>query len=168
MEFRLAVMDDLKQLNNMYKQIVKNMKDHKLNIWSDTYPFEFLENDIRNHQMYLLIDNDEIISSFVLCKTADGEKYVQWKNNLGKAVYLHRLGVNIKYENKGIGTLMVKKAKEVAKSLGNEYLRLFVVDINIPAIQLYVKNGFIKAKGAYDQVFDDDLILHEYGYEIEV
>ena len=40
---------------------------------------------------------------------------------------------------------MIDKAKEIAKSLGNEYLRLFVVDINIPAIKLYIKNGFEKA-----------------------
>lgn len=63
---------------------------------------------------------------------------------------------------------MVEKAKEIAKSKGFDYLRLFVVDINIPAIRLYVKNGFIKAEGIYDEVFDDGFVLHEYGYEIEV
>lgn len=48
---------------------------------------------------------------------------------------------------------------------GAEYLRLFVVDINEPAINLYVKNGFKKAEGVYDEVIDDDLVLHEYGFE---
>ena len=63
---------------------------------------------------------------------------------------------------------MVEKAKKIAKSKGFDYLRLFVVDINIPAIKLYVKNGFIKAEGIYDEVFDDGFVLHEYGYEIEI
>lgn len=63
---------------------------------------------------------------------------------------------------------MLSKAKEVAKVLGAEYLRLFVVDINEPAIKLYIKNGFVKANGIYEEVFDDDFVLHEYGYEIEV
>jgi ribosomal protein S18 acetylase RimI-like enzyme len=61
---------------------------------------------------------------------------------------------------------MLAKAREVAKTLGAEYLRLFVVDINEPAIRLYTKNGFTKAMGVYDEVIDDDLVLHEYGYEI--
>ena len=61
--------------------------------------------------------------------------------------------------------LCSKKAKETAKKLGAEYLRLFVVDINEPAIQLYIKNGFIKRNGVYDEVIEDDLVLHEYGYE---
>ena len=65
----------------------------------------------------------------------------------------------------GIGSLMLEKAKEVAKNLGAEYLRLFVADINEPAIQLYIKNGFTKGIGVYNEVIDDDLILHEYGFE---
>lgn len=43
-----------------------------------------------------------------------------------------------------------------------------MVDINIPAIQLYKKNGFVKADGIYDEVFDDGFVLHEYGYEIKL
>ena len=65
----------------------------------------------------------------------------------------------------GIGSYMLEKAKETAKSLGAEYLRLFAVDINEPAIQLYIKNGFTRVNGVYDEVIDDDLILHEYGFE---
>ena len=49
-----------------------------------------------------------------------------------------------------------------------EYLRLFVVDINKPAIQLYVKNGFRKVEGVYEEVFEDGFVLREYGYEIKV
>ncbi len=57
---------------------------------------------------------------------------------------------------------------ETAKSFGMEYLRLFVVDINKPAIQLYVKNGFRKVEGVYEEVFEDGFVLREYGYEIKV
>ncbi len=63
---------------------------------------------------------------------------------------------------------MLNKAKETAKSLNVEHLRLFVVDINKLAIQLYIKNGFIGALGIYNEVIDEELVLHEYGYEIEL
>ena len=53
------------------------------------------------------------------------------------------------------------------QELGAEYVRLFVVDINKPAIHLYMKNGFEQADGIYDEVIDDDLVLHEYGFEIK-
>ena len=115
-----------------------------------------------------MLNNGEIASAFVLSNTNSGEDAVKWNDNHAEAIYIDRLGVNIKYSKKGIGSLMLDKAKEIAKTLDAKYLRLFVVDRNIPAIQLYIKNGFVKVDGVYDEVFDDGFVLHEYGYEIKL
>lgn len=165
MDFRLAVMDDLPQLKAVYKDIVQNMDRHQICIWDDIYPGGFFEEDIKNNRLYVLLDYDEIVSAFVLQNTSPGEKAVEWQEDQGEACYLDRLGVNINYLKRGIGSLMLQKAKETAKKLGAGYLRLFVVDINKPAIGLYRKNGFVKANGVYDEIIDEDLVLHEYGFE---
>ena len=120
---------------------------------------------VYTHRLYVLIKKDEIVSAFALCDKNSGGKFVEWRDNQDRALYLDRLGVNGNYARMGIGSFMLERAKETAKNLGAEYLRLFVVDINEPAIQLYVKNGFIKRNGVYDEVIEDDLVLHEYGYE---
>ncbi len=168
MEFRLADIGDLEELKAVYRQIIGNMNDNNIPIWDDIYPCEFFESDIRDGQMYVLTDKDEIISAFVLCNSNAGAESVQWNSNSERAIYLDRLGVNVKYGNRGIGTLMLEKAKNIARSKGFDRLRLFVVDINIPAVKLYEKNGFIRAAGIYEEVFDDGFLLREYGYEIEV
>ena len=41
MDFRLAGMQDLLQLKDVYKQIVKNMDEQDIQIWDDIYPCEF-------------------------------------------------------------------------------------------------------------------------------
>lgn len=46
------------------------------------------------------------------------------------------------YLRKGIGELMLKNAMKLAKHMDAKYLRLFVVDVNKPTINLYLKNGF--------------------------
>ena len=168
MDFRQAVMQDLPQLKDMYKRIIKNMNEQNIQIWDDIYPCEFFEDDIKNNQLYILLKNGEIVSAFVLSDTNSGETAVEWNDNHAKAVYIDRLGVNIKYLKKGLGSLMLDKAKEIAKTLNAEYLRLFVVDINIPAIQLYTKKEFVKVNGVYNEIFDDGFVLHEHGYEIEL
>lgn len=168
MDFRQAVMQDLPQLKDMYKRIIKDMNEQNIQIWDDIYPCEFFEDDIKNNQLYILLNNGEIVSAFVLSDTNSGETAVEWNNNHAKAVYIDRLGVNVKYSKKGIGSLMLDKAKEIAKTLNAEYLRLFVVDINIPAIQLYNKKEFIKVNGVYNDIFDDGFVLHEHGYEIKL
>ena len=159
MNFRLAVMQDLPRLKAMYEDIIQNMNNNKIQIWDDIYPCEFFDEDIKNNRLYVLYSNE------VLCDTNLGEKSVEWQDNQRKSLYLDRLGVNVNYSRMGIGSLMLDKAKEVAQNCGAEYLRLFVVDINVPAIHLYIKNGFIRANGIYDEVIDKDLVLHEYGFE---
>lgn len=165
MDFRLAVMQDLPQLKDTYQKIVKHMNKNGIQIWDDIYPCEFFEEDIRNNRLYVLVNNNDIVSAFALCDTNSGEKFIEWQDSQSRALYLDRLGVNVNYLRTGIGNLMLEKAKAVAKGLGAEYLRLFAVDINEPAIQLYIRNGFVKGTGVYNEVIDDDLILHEYGFE---
>ncbi len=168
MNFRLAVMQDLPRIKKMYRGIIQQMNENQIPIWDDIYPCDFFENDIMNNQLYLMLDNTEILAAFALCDSNSGENAVEWEDSSGKALYIDRLGVNADYSRKGIGSLMLTKAKETARTLGAEYLRLFVVDINTPAIQLYSQNGFTRVKGVYDEVIDTDYILHQYGYELQL
>lgn len=148
MDFRLAVMQDLPQLKAMYKSIIQNMNEHQIQIWDDIYPCEFFEEDVRKNRLYILLDQEEIISAFALLDTNSGERSVEWQDNRQKTLYLDRFGVNVSRSRMGVGSFTLEKAKETAKRLGAQSLRLFVVDINEPAIRLYVKNGFIEPGGS--------------------
>ncbi len=168
MELRLAIMDDLSQLKNMYKEIIKNMNSNNINIWDEIYPCEFFQLDIENNQLYILLDNDEIISAFTLSYSNIGDDSVNWKDNTARALYIEKLGVNVKYLRKGIGSIVLNKVMELSKEMNVEYLRLFVVDENYPAINLYKKAGFEKVDGIYDEVIDNNLVLHEFGFEKKI
>ena len=168
MDFRPAGMRDLVQLKIMYRQIVQDMNAQGIQIWDEIYRCEFLEEDIKMNRLYVLLDGDRIVSAFALSETNSGESTVQWMDNRAKALYIDRLGVDTAYSKQGIGSFMLASAKEITKAAGAEYLRLFVVDINKPAIRLYRRNGFAKADGVYEETFSDGFALHEYGYEIKV
>ncbi|MDO4369828.1 MAG: GNAT family N-acetyltransferase [Clostridia bacterium] len=168
MDFRPAGMRDLVQLKIMYRQIVQDMNAQGIRIWDEIYPCEFLEEDIKMNRLYVLLDGDRIVSAFALSATNSGESTVQWMDDRAKALYIDRLGVDTAYSKQGIGSFMLARAKEITKAAGAEYLRLFVVDINEPAIRLYRRNGFAKADGVYEETFPDGFALHEYGYEIKV
>ncbi len=168
MEFRQAVLQDLKQLKLMYRKVIRNMDENQISIWDDIYPCEFLEDDIRNHRLWLMLERAEPVSAFALCDRDVGENRVEWEKRSVKALYMDRFGVSPEYRGRGIGGRMLVKAKTEAKALGAEYLRLFVVDINRPAIGFYEKHGFTKAKGVYDMAIDEELTLREYGYEIKL
>lgn len=168
MDFRLADMNDLIQIKEMFKDITAKMNKDNIQIWDEIYPCDFFEDDIKNNRLYIMSEGADIVAGFAMCGSNSGDRFIEWKDNNAKALYIDRFGVNVKYHGKGLGSYMLNKAKETAKSLGAEYLRLFVVDINTPAAFLYCKNGFNQAKGIYDEVIDGDFILREYGYEIKL
>lgn len=166
MKLRLANKQDLPQLKTMYKDIVENMNKNKITIWDDVYPSIFFESDILNKQLYVLEDDSVIVSAFCLCD--DNIDSIQWEEPAAKALYIQRLGVNVLYMQKGIGSKTLDEAKEIARKLNYNYLRLLVVDFNYPAINLYLKNGFVKKEGVHSEVIDEETILYEHGYEIEL
>ena len=169
MNLRLAKINDLSKLKAVYGNIIDNMNRNNISIWDDIYPCEFFSDDIENNRLYLLVEeNDIIVAAFALCESNAGEGYVKWEDTHDKALYLDRLGVNVDYSRQGIGSMMLKHAITLAKQRNAKYLRLFVVDINKPAINLYLKNGFRQVDGIYEEKIDDDVILREYGFEIEV
>ena len=169
MNLRLANISDLSKLKAVYGNIIDNMNRNNISIWDDIYPCEFFSDDIENNRLYLLVEeNDIIVAAFALCESNAGEGYVKWEDTHDKALYLDRLGVNVDYSRQGIGSMMLKHAITLAKQRNAKYLRLFVVDINKPAINLYLKNGFRQVDGIYEEKIDDDVILREYGFEIEV
>ena len=169
MELRLASISDLPKLKEVYKKIIDNMNDNNIKIWDDIYPCEFFGNDINSNSLYVLKnEKDVIVGAFALCDSNSGEGHVGWKDNDGKAVYLDRLGVNVNYSKQGIGTTLLNYAIEIAKQKSAEYLRLFVIDINKPAVNLYLKNGFTQASGTYVEVIDECLAFNEYGFEKKI
>ncbi len=168
MIFRLASLQDLPQLKAVYKKIVKNMADNKIQMWDEVYPFEHFEEDIEHKRLYLLAENGEIIAAFAICSSSAEGNSIKWANSTANAVYLNRFGVNVKYLRKGVGRFMLEKAKEVAKSMGAIYLRLLVGKTNVPANNLYIKSGFKKAEGTYVERVDDNFVLNCSGYEIKL
>jgi len=168
MDFRLADKADLPQLKAVYGKIIYNMNKNNIQIWDEIYPCEIFPNDVENGCLYVMTENDEIVSAFALYSSNAGKDYVEWENKQSKALYMDRFGVNVNYLRNGAGSKALGFAVEIAKEKGAEYLRLFVVDINKAAINFYIKNGFERAQGIYEERIDDDLILHEFGFELKI
>ena len=165
---RLANSNDLSVLEIMFKEIVKNMHNHGITIWNEYYPFEEFEIDIQKNQLYLLVDNNEIFATFVLYPSDTSDCFA-WKSKDKEAMLLNRLGVNVKYLKQGVAFKVLDEAKKIAKKKNFKYLRLAVVDSNIPAINLYKKYGFKKVDGIYKEYIKErDITLVEYGFELKI
>ena len=165
MEFRLGAFSDLPALKAVYAKIVESMDEAGICIWDDVYPCEFFAEDIEKKSLYLLTDGGDMLGSFTLSDANDGADAVVWKYTCGKAMYIEKLGVNVAFRGRGIGAKLIGHAEQVCLAMGANALRLFVAQVNAPAIKLYEKSGFVRASGTYAEVIGPAFTLIEYGYE---
>lgn len=169
MKVRLANKQDLPILEQMFNRIVAEMNKNNIYIWNEYYPFEEFENDIEQSRLYLLVDDSNICAAFALFDSITGAECFKWVSDNTKAIYIGRLGVNVDYLRKGIGTRVIDEAITLAKQRRGEYLRLTVVKENIPAINLYLKNGFNQVDGVYNE-YSESLgkTIKEIGFELKL
>lgn len=78
--------------------------------------------------------------------------YYTW---VGKTLYLDDLYVKEAYRGNGLGTRLMDKMFEVAKTEKCKRFRLQVLNWNHPAIKLYEKSGFNVDKTWYNCDFED-------------
>ncbi len=165
MNIRLARPEDLHALNEMFTAIVEHMDRTGVPIWNEYYPFDYFEEDIEKGMMYVLEEGETIAAAFSLCRECEGAAHVTWQKSGAAAIYFDRFGVSVGNRRAGVGRQAIAHAEAIARELGGEYLRLFVVDINLPAISFYENCGYVRAAGHYDEVINERTTLREYGYE---
>ena len=168
MDLQLATQDDLLQIKEVYKDIVNKMTNDGIVMWNEEYPESALIDDVNDGELYLLKEGSELLGAFALNTIALGEKHVKWQDNAAKTIYLKRMAVNAIMQGKGVARLLIQYAKDEARSKGYEYLRLFVVDYNEPAINLYRSENFIQADGVYEDNLTENLRFIELALEIKL
>lgn len=169
MKIRKAWREDLPQLKTMFDKIVAKMQSEGLNIWCEAYPYEEFENDILGGHLYVITDDETIVATLCLVDDVEGSDCFEWEDKTARAYYFTRIGVNVDYLRRGVGITVIKYAKFLARENGRDYIRLTIVDNNIPAINLYTKNNFKQVAG--ENRFHSDLLdadLCELGYEYKI
>ena len=164
MQLRLAEEKDLPALYTMYRELVARMRRDGMHIWDDVYPCIALDADVHARRMYVLTDGGTVVSAFALCDGDEGESAVAWRIP-GRALYMGRLGVNVRYARQGIGARMMDAGLRLAAARGADSVRFFVAVENAPAVALYRRKGYTQAEGVNVLAFDDGFTLYEWGFE---
>jgi len=146
MKIKLAEIADLDVINDIYRNATENMIKNNIFQWDEIYPQKsILEDDIIKKQLYKIIIEKNIISTFVLNKEYDKE-YLngKWEYNGNNFMVLHRLCINTKYQNKGFGTKIMLHIEDYLRNKSINSIRLDAFSENPIALRLYYKLGYKK------------------------
>lgn len=151
MNIRLARVEDIESLNQLFKDVICDMKNKNNYMWNDVYPFCEFENDISNNRMYLIEDESVIIGSFVLNDLEDSDfECIDWNLKSINWISINRLAILPQKQGKGYAKKAMAFIENIAKEKGYDVIRLTVYENNKNAIRLYEKFGFKKVqKGSY-------------------
>lgn len=142
----MADVKKLQEIFEIFSNAIKEMNKNNISQWDDVYPDKYtLQNDIRKKQLYIGKINSQIVCVYVLNSDCD-EQYINgnWKYQNAAYSVIHRMCVNPKFQNQGIGALTLNHIEVEFNIESVETIRLDAFSLNPFALKMYYKQGYIK------------------------
>lgn len=148
MSFRQAVVGDLDGIEEGYAEHFDHEKKYgAYTVFKEgVYPTrKVAETAFQNRSLYVYEENGAVLGSIIIDGNQPEEyKRIDWISNAqnSKVMVIHLLMVRPSSAGKGIGSLMVNHAIDIARHNSCTSVRLDTGEQNIPAVSLYKKLGF--------------------------
>ena len=147
---RIAAKDDLDEIMSLYTVVVEtvNKTDIKLGWNTQIYPdIQFIGKAIEEKQLYVLCNDDRIIAACVVNHEVNREyDLIDWdiKGPKEKIATIHALTTHPDYRGKKYSDIFLAEIENKCRQNGDISIHLDVIDTNIPAFKLYIRNGYIE------------------------
>ena len=142
MEIRLADIKDLDKVIEFYIEVSSN-KNNKARWHYGLYPTdEDINNAINSKELYILLEDNKIISAAILRMQEDEiYKDTNWNNN--NPAVVHLLATSFSKQHQGYGKKLLQYLIKIAKTHNKESIHLDIVFDNDDARKLYESLGFV-------------------------
>lgn len=137
---------DIKLIMDLIKDSIKDMESKGIYQWNEHYPTQAIfENDINNENLYLIKKDNECLGVIVFDEEQPSEyKGINWLTEDKKVLVIHRLAVNSKYQNQGLGRQLLDFVENIAVENRYNSIRLDAYSGNPRALKIYEDRGYQK------------------------
>lgn len=155
MIFKKADLKDKDTITSLYETV----KGEEYCTWNEFYPtVEDTDNDLINNNLFVLVENDEIIGAISIVSDNELNEFKCWSSNESVAEFA-RVVISKEYQNKGYAVYLVSNVLEVLETRGFKNIHISVAKINTPALKTYEKLKFKNVGEA--KMFGGDYYLLE-------
>ncbi len=146
LEFRKASEGELDAVFGVFRDAIAEMDRNGIPQWDELYPDRaILAEDISKDELFVGTIGGEIACVFVLNSECDEEYEIgAWQYPDASFCIIHRLCVNPKFQNRGIGLETMRHIEAELKKEGIESIRFDAFTLNPFALRLYDKLGYAK------------------------
>lgn len=146
LEFRQAGIGELDAVFEVFREAIAEMDRNGIPQWDEHYPDRaVLRSDILKNELTLGLVGGEIASVYVLNAECDAQ-YANgvWQYPAAAFRVIHRLCVNPKFQNRGIGPRTMRHIEADLIAAGVETVRLDAFTLNPYALRMYDKLGYVR------------------------
>ena len=165
MRIESARQDDIEAVLDLVHECVRDMNEHGMDQWNDIYPKdERFVLDIEKGTLYAMRNEEGIVGIIVLGEEQDPEyKDINWTDNEGRFMLVHRLAVHPKCQRQGIATRLMDFAETYGKEKGNTSIRIDTYSENPRTLKFFEKRGYERKDG---EIFFPETDKPYFCYEI--
>ncbi|MFB0919484.1 MAG: GNAT family N-acetyltransferase [Oscillospiraceae bacterium] len=146
LKYRKGTKADINAVFQVFVDAIAEMDRNGIPQWDELYPDrDILAEDISKDELFVGTIGGEIACVFVLNSECDEEYEAgEWQYPEASFCVIHRLCVNPKFQNRGVGAYTMKHIEEKLKKEGFESIRFDAFTLNPYALRLYDKLGYAK------------------------
>ena len=170
MTIRKAVPEEAQIIITFYHDLIDTMKDRPIRpTWvKGVYPtLDDIREAADNGWLNIAVLDDGSIAGAVVVNNRQGKCYdeVDWAINTAAVAVIHLLASAPRLHGQGIGRKLLERARETAREMKADVIRLDTLPYNIPARRLYESFGF-QYRGDIDLFYPSagtiPFSMHEY------
>lgn len=135
-----AKLSDIKGIMEIINNTVEEMKLYNNTQWDENYPQgKDFEKDIESGDLYIEVEDNKL-KGFICVNYIEPKEYkeLNWSSN-EKSMIVHRMAVNPKFRNCGVGSKLMNFAEDLAEKNGVKYLKTDTYSINTKMNSLFRK-----------------------------
>lgn len=137
-----AALDDIPEIENLFKAVVSNLISKGIFQWSENYPnLEIITRDISLGNLYMLMHDGRLAG--VISRSFDTHPLfstISWAP--GSYVYASRLAILPEYEGRGFGTILMDFIETDSRNNNIGHVRLGAYKPNGRLVNYYLRRGY--------------------------
>lgn len=142
--FSIGKKKDLNKIFEVFTHAIDNMIANDIYQWDAVYPsIKDVEMDLEKKQLYIGSIDDDIAVVYVLNDESD-EQYCngKWSTPDENYMVIHRICVNPKFQNRGVGKDTMEHIEEELRERGIAAIRLDTFSQNPFSLKMYNSLGY--------------------------
>ena len=134
-----STVEDIDEIFRLYKIASEYQKTKQTVVVWPQFELQLVENEIAENRQWKLIIDQQVACVWAI--TFSDEQIWEHRNN-DAAVYIHRIATNPVFRGNNFVSIITEWAKQYAKSMNKDFVRLDTLGNNTKLIEHYTNSGF--------------------------